>query len=69
MTKREKEETEFLAVHVNKEVVGKFKELVRSNGYSQKFVIYKLISMAVNDFENKELKNMGWLLDADKRTS
>ncbi len=60
-------EKEFISVAVDKKIAKKFKELVKSNGYTQKYVVTQLILKTIKDLENKELNQMGGLFNAEKR--
>ena len=59
--------TEFLAAELDRDIVQEFKKLVKSNGYTQKFVLEKIVKQTIRDFKNHELNNMGGLFNAEKR--
>ena len=62
-----KKTTQYVGVELDRELARKFKELVKSNGYSQKFVIEILIKAAMVELEKKDFNRIGGLFNAEKR--
>ena len=59
-------EKRFVSVAVDKNIAKEFRELVKSNGYTQKYVLTELITKTIRDFKNNEFNQMGGLFNAKK---